>query len=101
MFDSQINRRDFCRVAGASVIAAAAGYAAYGTLAEAQITDLTPDQALARLKAGNAEFLSGKVRVTTRDRERRLELAKTQTPFAVLVGCSDSRVPPEVLFGLG
>lgn len=101
MSDSQINRRDFCRVACASAITAAAGSAAYGTRAEAQTPDLTPDQALARLKAGNAAFLSGKARITTRDNERRLQLAKTQTPFAVLVGCSDSRVPPEVLFGLG
>jgi carbonic anhydrase len=34
-------------------------------------------------------------------RERRLEIACGQTPFAVLVSCSDSRVPPELLFGRG
>jgi carbonic anhydrase len=33
--------------------------------------------------------------------ERRLEIAQGQTPFAVLVSCSDSRVPPELLFGRG
>jgi carbonic anhydrase len=34
-------------------------------------------------------------------RERRLEIARGQTPFATLVSCSDSRVPPELLFGRG
>ena len=34
-------------------------------------------------------------------RERRVEIARGQTPFAVLVGCSDSRVSPELLFGRG
>lgn len=105
MSNSKIKRRDFFRVAGASAIAAAAGCTAYGTQAEAQTAtptaELTPDQALARLKAGNADFLSGKARVTSEDKARRLDLAKTQSPFAVLVGCSDSRVPPGALFGVG
>jgi carbonic anhydrase len=34
-------------------------------------------------------------------RDRRVEIARGQTPFAVLVGCSESRVPPELLFGRG
>jgi carbonic anhydrase len=33
--------------------------------------------------------------------ERRIEIARGQHPFAVLIGCSDSRVPPELLFGRG
>lgn len=61
----------------------------------------TPAQALAILKKGNADFLAGKpVPVDTNGR-RRLEIARSQHPFAVLVSCSDSRVPPEVLFGRG
>lgn len=100
MSDSQLDRRDFCRVACASAIATA-GLTAFGTTVEAQKPNLTPDQALARLKMGNADFLTGKTRITTGDGARRLAIAKNQTPFAVLVGCSDSRVPPEVLFGVG
>jgi carbonic anhydrase len=62
---------------------------------------LTPDQALALLKEGNARFMAGQLPERSRDRERRLDIARGQKPFAVLVGCSDSRVSPELLFGRG
>lgn len=65
------------------------------------VPSLTPDAALARLIEGNDAFLADKLPPMERTRQRRLEIAKTQAPFAVLVGCSDSRVPPEVLFGQG
>lgn len=64
-------------------------------------TTLTPDEALARLKAGNAAFRADEVQVVPKDHNRRLEIALGQSPFAVLVGCSDSRVSPELLFGAG
>jgi carbonic anhydrase len=64
-------------------------------------TTLTPDEALARLKEGNERFMAGKLPQEAQDTERRLAIARGQTPFAVLVGCSDSRVPPELLFGRG
>jgi carbonic anhydrase len=69
--------------------------------AEGKKTTLTPDQALARLKQGNADFLADKPKSALTDHNRRLEIARGQAPFAVLVGCSDSRVPPELLFGTG
>jgi len=58
----------------------------------------TPDEALARLKKGNADFLSDSVPPRPTDHDRRLELALAQSPFAILVGCSDSRVSPAHLF---
>ncbi|GEO43656.1 carbonic anhydrase [Skermanella aerolata] len=64
-------------------------------------TDLTPDQALEVLRKGNREFISDSPIRQALGRERRLEIARGQTPFAVLVSCSDSRVPPELLFGRG
>jgi len=64
--------------------------------------DLTPDAALALLKEGNRRFVEGKsVRPQQTDAERRAALAHAQRPFCVLVGCSDSRVSPELLFGRG
>lgn len=70
--------------------------------AEAEKTNLTPNQALDRLKKGNADFLANKPKViSSRDSDRRLEIARGQVPFAVLVGCSDSRVSPELLFDTG
>ena len=61
----------------------------------------TPDAALEILKKGNADFLAGKPIAVDTNGRRRLEIAKGQKPFAILVSCSDSRVPPEVLFGRG
>ena len=69
--------------------------------ADAKKTTLTADQALALLKEGNDKFLTDSPLRSVQGRERRLEIARGQTPFAVLVSCSDSRVPPEVLFGRG
>ena len=68
--------------------------------ADGKKSALTPDEALARLQKGNAGYLDKPV-VSMQDRARRLEIARGQAPFAVVVGCSDSRVPPEVLFGTG
>ena len=62
---------------------------------------MTPDQALAALKEGNAKSLTDSPVRAVQGRARRLEIARGQAPFAVLVSCSDSRVPPEVLFGRG
>ncbi len=61
----------------------------------------TPDEALQRLIDGNAAFVEDRPVSPDVSRERRLELAHGQQPFATLVGCSDSRVGPEQLFGAG
>jgi len=61
-------------------------------------TTCTADEALARLKAGNARFLAGHARFPTVQKEILANLAKGQRPFATLLGCSDSRVPPELVF---
>jgi carbonic anhydrase len=63
---------------------------------------LTAPTALERLREGNRRFASG---VGARDSRlseaRRAELAKQQEPFAIILGCSDSRVPVEILFDQG
>lgn len=58
----------------------------------------TADEALARLKEGNARFLSGHARFPTVQKEILAELTRGQHPFATVLGCSDSRVPPELVF---
>ena len=95
-------RRAFFRHACCGSLGLAASViAAPSFAADAKKTTLTADQALARLKEGNADFLKDSPLRTAHGRDRRLEIARGQTPFAVLVSCSDSRVPPEVLFGRG
>ena len=64
-------------------------------------TTLTPDEALQFLIDGNNNFLAGKDSSPPMGPQRRLELAKGQSPFCAYVTCSDSRVPPELLFGRG
>jgi carbonic anhydrase len=59
-------------------------------------------EALARLQEGNRRFASGTYDVgAVLDESRRLSLAQGQAPFAVVLGCSDSRVPAELVFGQG
>lgn len=61
----------------------------------------TPSIALERLKEGNRRFLADEVPLGECSHLRRLAVAAEQSPFAALVGCSDSRVGPETLFGTG
>jgi carbonic anhydrase len=60
------------------------------------------DQALRRLREGNVRFASD-VRGSEAflNRTRRAELAAGQRPFAIILGCSDSRVPAEIVFDQG
>ena len=61
----------------------------------------TADEALARLVAGNQRFVRGQARFPTVKKEVLAGLAKAQQPYATIVGCSDSRVPPELVFDAG
>jgi carbonic anhydrase len=61
----------------------------------------TADEALAQLVEGNARFVRGQARFPTVQKEILAELAKAQSPYATILGCSDSRVPPELVFDAG
>jgi len=56
---------------------------------------------LARLRAGNERFVNGRARFPTVQKEILAQLAKGQRPYATILGCSDSRVPPELVFDAG
>ena len=59
-------------------------------------------EALERLREGNRRFASDvRSRDTLLSHSRRAELAKEQQPFAIILGCSDSRVPAEIVFDQG
>ena len=59
------------------------------------------DEALTRLKAGNTRYVKGAAKHPNQNKKAREAVAKTQKPFAIILGCADSRVPPEVLFDQG
>jgi carbonic anhydrase len=62
---------------------------------------ISADEALQRLKAGNERFLAGTARFLTVQNEILADLSKGQHPFATILTCSDSRVPPELVFDAG
>lgn len=62
-------------------------------------TALAPQEALEKLKAGNARFVATPNACVADLHNRRAALAKRQAPWATVIGCADSRVAPELLFG--
>jgi carbonic anhydrase len=64
---------------------------------------ISSSEALTLLKDGNAAFVNGVIKINHLTSERRASLTEEQHPFAIILSCSDSRVPPEAVFtqGLG
>jgi len=63
---------------------------------------ISAPEALQRLREGNRRFAAGEAATYAfASQERRSELADGQAPFAIVLGCSDSRVPAEIVFGQG
>ena len=58
-------------------------------------------EALTRLKKGNENFVKDKLDGKLQNSSRREELITEQNPYAVILGCSDSRVVPEIIFDTG
>jgi carbonic anhydrase len=61
----------------------------------------SPEAALRRLMAGNARFAAGDARRPRQGTRRRVQVAEGQKPFAAVLTCADSRVPPELVFDQG
>ncbi|PXA70566.1 carbonic anhydrase [Caulobacter sp. D4A] len=69
-----------------------------GVKVEPPAPAVSPDEALGRLKHGNAIFARGGASLVLPSAARISEMAGGQKPFAVIVGCSDSRTAPELIF---
>ena len=69
-----------------------------GTTMIAPNDPVSADEALARLMEGNARFLQGESRLARESLAILADLVEGQRPFATILGCSDSRVPPELIF---
>ena len=61
----------------------------------------SPDLALQQLLEGNKRFANTSLTHPNQDGDRRISLGNGQAPFAAVLACADSRVPPEVLFDQG
>jgi carbonic anhydrase len=62
---------------------------------------VAPAEAVSKLKEGNGRYTGGNLQHPGQTTERRAELANSQHPFAIILSCSDSRVPPEIVFDQG
>lgn len=65
------------------------------------VSGKSPRESLEQLRQGNQRFVDNKMTAPRRDDKTRSELAAAQKPFAIVLSCSDSRVPPEVVFDQG
>ncbi|CAN5589800.1 carbonic anhydrase [soil metagenome] len=102
------SRRSWLARRGASLLGAALATLATSSLAGTAPgaafrhgTAMTADEALRRLKRGNGLYISGTPLDAETGHTRRNELARRQAPYAIVLCCSDSRVPPELLFRAG
>ena len=116
--DTVLSRRAWLGAAGATAAAAALGACGSSTqtastttvtvpvgvpiTTEAARPDVDgPDAALELLRQGNQRFATSKLQHPHQGAEARLRVSKAQQPFAVVLSCSDSRLPPEVIFDQG
>lgn len=103
---STVSRGEFLKLAA---LAAALGVTATGAVDAASAPAspggptrrLFPDDVLKQLLAGNERFAKGEAQSPRRRPEDYRAAAEGQEPVAVILGCADSRVPPELLFDMG
>ena len=95
-----IGRRDLMKFGAAAAIAlAAGGVSPAARAADAAPGALSPADALAALKSGNERFVTHPELCSVDLAQSRSEVAGGQAPWATIISCADSRVPPELIFG--
>jgi carbonic anhydrase len=106
-FNSKFTRLELLKLSGLTAIGVAYIDLMHSLafLTQVQASQNNPtisgDEALQRLIDGNKLYVAGRPRHPHQTEERRFEVASGQKPIAVVLGCSDSRVPPEVIFDQG
>ena len=76
-------------------------FCAFVAVAALDLCAITPDEALQKLVSGNEKYAKDLSVCPDRLQERRTSVVSNQSPFAVILGCSDSRVAPEIIFDQG
>src|ERR1039458_2893806 len=93
-----LDRRWFLSLSVAG-IAATSFFSARPAYAAGATTSVTANEAIAKLKAGNEKYVNAPQICAVELSKQREQVANAQTPWATIITCSDSRVPPELLFG--
>lgn len=95
-----IGRRNLLMLGAAGIVGLGLnGMARQARAAEDAASTLSPDEALAKLKAGNQRYVGHPKLCSIDLAEQRRSVAAHQAPWATIVSCADSRVPPELIFG--
>jgi carbonic anhydrase len=97
--NSRIGRRALLKFGAAGLVALGLGSSGRTVAAEGAPTTLSPDKALAALKSGNERYVSNPQLCSVDLAASRSAVAAHQAPWATIIACSDSRVPPELIFG--
>jgi carbonic anhydrase len=97
----RFTRRQILATTGAAAAGLSTPFPAAGAPAPPEEFPRDGDAALEQLKAGNARFAEGKTRHAHEGADWRKHLVDRQKPFATILGCSDSRVPVELVFDQG
>ncbi len=95
----QLDRRSTLVLAGGAIAALALGTTRRASAASGSATTITADEALTTLKQGNLRYMQHPELCSLDLTTRRKEVAGHQTPWASVISCADSRVPPELVFG--
>lgn len=96
----RVGRRDVLRLAGVGLVSIGlSGSWRSARAAGGPTTALTPDDALEALKDGNARYVDDPELCIADLAAGRSAVADHQAPWATVIGCADSRVPPELIFG--
>jgi carbonic anhydrase len=95
------SRREFVQFAGLATGAAGLALPLNGQASSQPAAARDPDAVLARLLEGNKRFVSGQLVHPGRTPAEFAALAEGQAPLAIIIGCADSRVAPELVFDQG
>lgn len=94
-----IGRRDLLKFSAAGTMALGLGGIPTARAADGAPTALSPSDALAALKSGNQRYVSHPQLCSVDLAASRDAVAGHQAPWATIISCADSRVPPELIFG--
>src|SRR5574337_1687095 len=94
-----VDRRRLLTLSASGAVALALAASTRGVAAESAPTTLSSDEALAALKSGNERYVSNPKLCSAELASSRSAVAGHQAPWATVIACADSRVPPELIFG--